>query len=126
MLADANFAGADVLQRGGKTLVLRQLVGIRTADQNAFDRDFVDRSGDEAARVLDFYPEAARQPLLLVAPLAVALAQQHGAARFELLRKCRDGLAGLGDAIAMCLGFLGGDVDLGGAVADRDNEARRG
>jgi hypothetical protein len=55
-----------------------------------------------------------------------ALVQQHGASRFQLLRKRGDGLARLGHVGAMGLGFLGGAVDLGRALADRNDEVRRG
>src|SRR4029079_9895328 len=96
------------------------------ADQDAFDRNFINRRRDRAARGLDFDPEAAGQLLAPAAFLALALPQQHGAARFEFLRKCRDGPAGLGDAFAVRLGLPGREVDLGGALADRDDEVRGG
>jgi len=50
---------------------------------------------------------------------AVALAQQHRAAGFEFLRDMVR-IAGRGDFFSMSLGLLGGTVDFGGAVADRD------
>ena len=68
--------------------------------------------------------------MVLAAVLAVAfflsLLQQHRAARLELLRECGDGPPGLGNAFAMHLGFLGRMIDLGGAVADRADEAGGG
>ncbi len=57
-------------------------------------------------------------PVLRARPGRSSTAQRD----FELLREHGDGLAGLGDAFAMGLGFLGRAVDLGGAVADRDDE----
>src|SRR3954454_5437701 len=101
MFADANPAGAGSLQRGGETLVLRQLLGIRAADQNALDRNLVDRCCDQAALGLYFDLETAGQFFLLATVLTLALAQQHSAARFEFLRERGDGKAGFGDAFAM-------------------------
>jgi len=83
---------------------------------------FVDRRIDRAARGLDLDLEAAGQLFVLAAVLAFALPQQHRAARFEFLCKRRDGPARFGDVFAMRLGFLGGAVDFGGAVADRNDE----
>ncbi len=126
MLRDANPAGADALDRRIEVLVLRQTFGIRPADQDTFHGNLVDRRRDQAARGLDLYFQVARQFFALAFILAVALTQQDRAARFELLRKLGDGGAGLGDALAMGFGFLGRAVDLGGAVADRDDEMRGG
>ena len=126
-LDDANPAGADMLQRRVEALALRQRFRVCPADQNAPHGNFVDRCRYHPARGGNFDLEAARQPFVLAALLAVAfllaLPQQHGATRLELLRKIRDGASGLGDAFAVRLGFLGRAVDFGGAVADRGDEA---
>ena len=58
--------------------------------------------------------------LALAAVGAQILAKQYGASGFEFLRKDGHGLAGIGDVLAMRIGFLRGAVDLGGAVADRN------
>ena len=68
----------------------------------------------------------AGQPFVLASVFAFAvsfsLAQQHRAARLELLRELGDGLAGACDVLAMRFGGLGRMIDLGRAVADRDDE----
>src|SRR5215204_172268 len=126
-LADPDPARSDVLQRGLEALALRQLFGLGPADQNAIHRDFVDRRRHHAARAGDLDLEAAGQLLLSAAILmrafSVSLAQQHRAARLELLRECGDRPSGRGDAFAMDFGFLGRVIDLGGAGADRADEA---
>ncbi|MHC2400036.1 hypothetical protein ACVMGC_004580 [Bradyrhizobium barranii subsp. barranii] len=55
----------------------------------------------------------------------LALAEQHRTARFQLPREGGAGLAGAGDVLAVGLGRLGRGVDLGRALADRDDELRR-
>src|SRR6266436_3518767 len=126
MLAEAYPAGADILQRGIEVLVQRQPLGVRSADQDAFHGNLIDRCRDRAARGLNFDSEMARQPRTLASVFALALPQQYRAARFEFLCKRGDGAAGLGDVLAMSLGLPGRTVDFGGAVADRDDELRCG
>ena len=58
---------------------LRQLLGVRSADQNAVERDLVDRRADHAARRLDLDLEAAGQGVAL-AGAALAGAALAGAA----------------------------------------------
>jgi hypothetical protein len=51
---------------------------------------------------------------------------QHGAAGFEFLREHGHGIAGAGNEFAMRFGLPGRAFNFGSAVADRDNETRRG
>src|SRR5258708_3178398 len=126
MLAKSNPACAHALRRRVEAFVQRQPFGVRAADQEALHGNLVDCRCDQAARGLDFNFQVARQPFVFAAVFAVALAEQHRAARLELLREHGDGGAGLCGAPALGFRLPGCAVDFGGAVTDRDDEMRGG
>lgn len=103
------------------SLVLRQPLGVRSADQDAVHGNLVDRGGDNAARVWIsiLRPQGNFVLALFFAIVIFALVQQHGASRFQLLRKRGDGLARLGHIGTMGLASLVALADLGSALADR-------
>ena len=101
-------------------------LGVRSADQDTFHGNLIYRSHDHTARGLDFHLQVARQPFALAEVCAVALTQQHRAARLQFLCEGSNGFAGAGDILAMRLGLPGRAVDFAGAVADRDDEAGGG
>jgi len=94
---------------------------VGAADQHAVHRYLVDRQHAAGG----FELEMAGQPLGLAAVVVLALAQQHGTARFQFLCEGGHGLAGARDVLAVALGRLGRSIDLGCAFADRDDELRR-
>ena len=126
VLADANPAGPTSCSVALRLSFCRSRSASGPLIKMPSHRNFIDRRCHHAARGLDVDLEAAGQPFVLAPLRAFAPAQQHRAARFQLLRKHGDGLAGLGDAFAVGFGFLGGAVDFDGAVADRSDEAGSG
>src|SRR6185437_3543813 len=126
VLADADTTGADAVESDVEVLVQRQTRGLRSRNQDALRGNLIDWCVDRTRRGRNLDLEIAGQALLLATVLAPALAEQHGAAGLELVREDSHRLAGAGDAFAMAGCLFGCNVDLGGAVADRDDELRGG
>ncbi len=126
MFGNAQAAGADLAEFSSNDVVQRKPVRVRSADEDAVHRDFIDRRADLAAARLKIDVEVTWQLFASALVFALALFEQYRATRLQPRGKHRHSPAGLRDMLAMGSRFLCSAIDFRGAVADRDDELRGG